>query len=567
MASITGLIMRPVNYIKSYWRVPKEGEHVSLKELSYYGMGGMGIYLAGDVFAMLMFTGTASVTGMIYGIEIRHAYIIGIIGTIIGYLLTPLGIMITDNLGNLSKKTMRTIHVVSAIAALASVGLWFMQSTRFDTILRDLYKHIAIKIVCTIISNYLGIYVLKFFGKKYGKYKPHMVLFGIPTLILATIYVFMPYQELTYSTKLIRTHIITNLIFMFNGPYTGNVGTIQGLMTPNSQERTKIFSFMPMLLGLFRSIFGIIFPIIASFTGGVLDITSYRYVVPIIGAIGIIEGFFIIKAKERVVVPKDHKVKVNILESAKVVFSNKYLWIKNISDLFGGFANMCDGVLNWIVLYGTRMQWVYGLLLNITYLPGNIGNMITPLVTRRYSKRTSILFMKSIQFVLRFGLIGVILIPSDVGKIVIVMAVSMISGIFNATASVIQNTLMPDVWDFLQWKTGKRLEASTGLFGYLTTPLGQLLGFISPYILKVCGLVSDWDIMYDPVIRNRLITIHIVITFAGMIISYLPYSFWDLTPEKMKKIASDLQKRADATAENTNEATAKTLTEGGEVNA
>ncbi|MDR1464836.1 MAG: MFS transporter [Oscillospiraceae bacterium] len=531
--------------LKANWKRPNEGEYLSIKEFMFFGLGGMGIYTLTDVVGLLGFSGTAMVTGMIFQISIMDTYVIGIIGTVIGFLTMPLNALITDNLGMLSPRLMKTIHIVSAALTAASFVLWLLPSAGLDSVLKDLFKHVAIKIVCTISGIYLSIYVLKFFAKKYGKFKPHMVLFGLPMLILATLFVFLPYKDMRYATKLILTHLVTNLITTFSGPYGGNVEKMQGLLTPNPQERMRIYAIAPMLLGLMRSIFGIVFPVIATFfADGQLNIATYRLIIPAFGLVGLLQGFLVIKAKERVIQPKDFKPKVNIGKALKEVFSNKYLWIRNISNLFGVFAGMFQGTLGWMLLYGTRLEWMTGIMLNLSYITTTPGQLIAPWFTKRYSKRASILGLKGVVLFFQLGFLAMIFLPGDVTKIIIFMIFSLITSFFNSTQGVISASLLPDIWDYQQWRSGERMEASTDLFGYITTPLGLLLGYVTPYMLKRVGLVRDWDILYDDGIRNQVIMLHIIVSIIGALLMTLPFIFYDLTPEKHQRMIRELRERA-----------------------
>ena len=140
----------------------------------------------------------------------------------------------------------------------------------------------------------------------------------------------------------------------------------------------------------------------------------------------------------------------------------------------------------------------------------------------------------------------------------------MILTVIDCCINVISGSLTPDVWDYQQWKCGERLEASTGLFQYFTTPIGMLFGYVSPYLLKLVGLVSDWDILYDPIIRNNVFNVHILIAIAGSILVAIPYFFYDLTPEKHQQIIRDLEERAaleDAAGEQDSETPSEEITE------
>jgi len=556
-----------VSYVRSYWDKPKEGESVSIKEFLSLGGSAMGIDLMGHTIAGISFSGGAMIIGMIMGVGIRDSYVIGIIETIIGYILMPFGAFIIDSLGQLDRKKMRILHTASLVVLGVALLLWFVPqsvSAKFDTLVRDLPKHIAIKLFFTVFSNYLGTYTLRWFGGKYGKFKPFIVLFGVPTLITASIIVFIPYQAMNYSTLLIVLHIACSLLGLFSGPFGGNIGSLQAVMTNNPEERTRIYSLMPMAQGLLRSIFLIVLPMIAQPFGGQLNIASYRFIIPIVGGAGLLESFLVLNVKDRVVQAEGHRPDVNIKKAVKEAFTNKYNWIVNISGLFVGFAYANDNAFNWIMLYGTRLEWMMGLLLNLSYLPATPGNLFTPWLLKRMDKRTALLTVRIIKTALEVLLAGMLFIQNDMVKVVVFLILSFIGSFINGVDVVISNTINPDIWDYTQWKTGERLEASLGLFGYFTTPVGMLLGLITPFILKLFGLVRDWDIMYDRGIRNQLISVHMFIAIIGSILALIPFFFYDLTTDKMRKINADLQARAQAEAAGNGQAQQELALEGEE---
>jgi len=530
--------------LKANWKKPREGEYLSIREFVQFALGGMGIYTASDALGAVNFAGTNIVVGMIFNVGIRDAYVIGLIGTILGFITMPLKAMITDNLGLLPKKFMRTIHLASAALAALCALLWVLPSSGLDYVVRDLLKHVAIRVICTILEIYLSIYVLKFFGKKYGKFKPHMVLFGVPSVALATAFTFMPYTEMRYSSKLIVVHLVTNLLELFKGPYNANVEKMQGLLSPNPQERMRIFSIAP-IMGLARSIYSMMLPVLATLTGGQLNIRTYRWIVPGFGIYGMLQGLFIIKTQERVFQPRDFKPKVDLVKAAREVFTNKYLWIRNLSRLFDDYSGAyIQGVLNWIFMYGLRMEWMMGLMLNLSYITSFPGNLMAPWYTKRFSKRKSMLLTRGIVLVCQLGFFPIIFMQNDMAKIILYMAVSLIVSFFNSSFSVIEKAMLPDIWDYQQWRTGERLEASTDLFNFFSKPITMMLGFISPYFFRVIGLVRDWDILYDAAIRNQVLTVVIIIAFIANVLMTIPFAFYDLTPAKHRQIIEDLQERA-----------------------
>lgn len=531
-------------YLKDHWNKPKDGEFVSIKEFLCMAFGGMGIYGVANVIGPLSFAATANVTGMIYGISFKDIYVITTIGTILNFIMIPINANITDNLGVLSKKMMKAINIVSLALTVLCIRLWFVPSSGTDFILKQLPKHIVIKVMTTIITMYCTLLVLRRFGKKYGKFKSFAVIYGIPTLAASTVFVFLPYTEMNYSLKLIWVHILSNFIGIFSTQYNNAVANLEYLMSPNSQERTKMLSVLPIFTGLTRSIFGILFPIVAQYSGGQLAIATYRWVIPVWGILNMLEGLLIVKVQERVIQPKNHKPKISVKKAAKDIFSNKYLWIQNISGIFGIFVGTQAGILGWLMLYGTRMEWLMGIILGVAKITSTPGNLVAPLITKRMSKKNALLMLRGLQAGLIATFLMITFIPSDVAKIAYLTFVTLILTVIECCINVISGSICPDVWDYQQWKCGERLEASTGLFQYITIPAGVLLGYVTPYLLKLAGLVSDWDILYDPVIRNRIFVVHILIAIVGSVLVAIPYFFYDLTPEKHKQIIKELEERA-----------------------
>jgi Na+/melibiose symporter-like transporter len=144
-----------------------------------------------------------------------------------------------------------------------------------------------------------------------------------------------------------------------------------------------------------------------------------------------------------------------------------------------------------------------------------------------------------------------------------VMVLCGLQTFFSCSNDVISRTITPDIWDYQQWKTGERLEASNGLLStYIFGPIGIAMGIIMPFILKIIGFTSDWNIFYDADIRNRYITVNIIIGALSNLLPAIPYMFYDLNKDKMLKINADLLERA-AAKDAENEAFAAVPAEGG----
>jgi Na+/melibiose symporter-like transporter len=371
---------------------------------------------------------------------------------------------------------------------------------------------------------------------------------------LVTVMVYIPYQNLRYGALLLLVHLITNLIAGVSATYSNGVDNFQARLSPSSQERTRIMSIAPMFNGLLRSLFGILFPVFADQFGGQLNIRSWKWIVPVYGLICLVGGLMEAKAKERIVQKENHVARVPLRKAIKEVFGNKYLWISNISACFNIVGEVQVMIVTWLMLYGTRMQWMTGIMVNLfKILASPAGNLIAPVFAKRFSNRQLTIGFRVVCSLMTAGLLLAMFVPSgwknaELIQILIVMIFSSLF-IFSAYAhSVISRTITPDIWDYQQWKGGERMESSNSLFGYITAPLTMALGAILPFLSKQIGLVGDWDILYDSAIRNHVFLLYIILAIFGNFLPMIPFFFYDLSKEKMATIQADLHERAAAAA-------------------
>ncbi|MGI6137249.1 MAG: hypothetical protein ACOYEE_05530, partial [Christensenellales bacterium] len=129
-----------IEYLKAHWNKPKEGEDVSIKEFTAIGLGGMGVNGIGYLGTVISFNVASYLIGPIFGLAVDDIYIVGMIGSIMGLLFNPLHMLVTDNLGELPKKTSNILHIVSAILCALSIGMWFVPDTVGEKFVIGLFK-------------------------------------------------------------------------------------------------------------------------------------------------------------------------------------------------------------------------------------------------------------------------------------------------------------------------------------------------------------------------------------------------------------------------------------------
>jgi Na+/melibiose symporter-like transporter len=329
------------------------------------------------------------------------------------------------------------------------------------------------------------------------------------------------------------------------------MGNVNLRASTHHNERAKIYSIVPVISGLASSLNGIFLPIIASIIGGgQQDISVYRLFMPIYGVFCLVVLSTLLKVKERVLEDAEHVPNIQLLKGAKSIYGNKYLWITNISSWFGFVGDVNEEVLKLLLYFGSRREWLYGIVLNLLKLPTSTpGNLMGMFWVKHFSNRTSMLMLRGTQLLLTLPLFFALRTGSGKGWLVQLVLVSVCLAVRNfvsCSATPVGGVMGCDQWDYHQWKTGERMEASGKLFDFFRVPLSFGVSAAMPFLLRSIGFMGDFSLLYNETLRMEYLNLFLVMSLAGSFMSAAPYVFWDLTKDKMKQIRADLEARAGA---------------------
>ena len=527
--------------LKQNWRVPRPGEYTSIKEFMYYCLGIMGVcgftficndtvtfsatYLCGSIFEIKMMDFTV-ITFIALGVKYATLYIESISMTIF------------ENLGHLAKDKARRAGLAYAVCFIVGVGFYFIPSAPFEGIIKGMPQLIANILVVTGVGGPVNWFLRYKFCRRYGRYKPFLVAYGIPIAILTCVIPFIP-RTLDYTTRLVLLHFLFTLRGRFTACYYDNAKTIIALITPNSVERQKYYSFGAIFLGGLRSVFRIVYPIMIRATGGYLNIRSYQIFIPILCVFSFAIAFFMIGVKERVASNREAAPKVEFGKSAKTLLKNKYLWIVNIAAVFGLWNAIADGVINYSLVYSLRIEWITGLA-SIAGITSVVGNLSMPMLVKRFEKRSIILVMRAIWVAVTAGyLLGL----HNGNSVPILMFFIFLRSAISAGCNGLTDGLNADILDYHQWKTGERADNMIGIFSWFTTPVSTVLGLVSPALLKMFGLTSDWDVLFDSTVFTNVMHVYVYLGMVGLVLSTLPFIWYDLTREKHDRCVAEIAER------------------------
>ena len=533
--------------LKENWNVPKPGEYTSIKEFLFYCLGIMGVcgftFICNDTVA---FTATY-LCGSIFEIKMMDFTIITFISLAVKYLtlyVESISMTIFENLGHLSKEKTRKAIIAYAVCLGAGVVCYFIPSEPFEVIIKGLPQLVGNILVITGIGGPVNWFLRYKFCTKYGRYKPFLVTYGIPIAVITCLIPFVP-TTLPYTTRLVVLHFLFTLRSRFSALYYDNPKAIVALLTPNSVERQKYYSFGAIFLGGLRSVFRIVFPIMIASTGGYLSVKSYQLFVPILSVFSFGMAFFMIGVKERVASNRETTPKVEFGKSAKSLLKNKYFWIVNIAGVLGLWNAIADGVINYTLIYSLRIEWIVGIA-SIAGITSSLGNIAIPFLIKRFEKRTIIIWMRAVWALITAGyLLG---LHFDNSVWILLFFIFLRSGI-SAGCGGLTDGLNADILDYHQWKTGERADNMINIFGWFTTPVSTALGFVAPALLKMVGFTSDWDVLFDSFIFGRAMRIYVYLGIVGLVLCTIPFFWYDLTREKHDFYVAEIAAREAAAKE------------------
>lgn len=531
---------RVIGFFKNifvYWKKPKDGEYVSNKEIFYFGLGTMGTIIV-DAIGIGWGVGCFLI-GAIYKITFRDLYIIGFINMLTGFIYGPIGMIITDNLGNVPKQTMKKLNRYLIPSAVAGGLFMLAPSTFLSNILPAFPKILGWNFLFGCIAAHYSKFILKKFSPRFGKFRSLIVTGWLPAMIATALIVYLPFRDMYYPNKL----WILNCLFGFFGmtkAFTGQRGALQNVISPNTQERVKINTVMTTLMAPIYGFMGILVPILATYTGGLNNYNTYRVYVMIFFLIGVPLTLFMgFGVKDRIILEEKHTTNINMFEGIRQVLKNKYLWIFYISDNMGAITSGVVSLVNIVIIYMLRQDWLMGIVNLFTGIFGFPGLFLAPFLAKRIGKRNMVLMARFLFY--SYFLFAYLAVKFSNAYLLYIGLI--LSNLFNTSGNIARDTMTSDMWDYQQYISGKRLESSMGILNTLGSPVVTLLAMTVPVVYGVIGFTNDWNLLYMQDIRTKILNVTLLLCLIQHTLGIIPYFFYDLSEKKHAKIIAELEER------------------------
>lgn len=371
---------------------------------------------------------------------------------------------------------------------------------------------------------------------KMGKFRPYLLYLGIPTALLGTLFVYLPYETMEYNQKFYSVLIVYTLLQVCSPFYLSAYSSLVQVLSPNSKERSWIIGISSIIYSFAPTVVNPAVRLI----GSTDDLHTYRIAFPIFCTIGACVSLLcIFGTKEKVIAPKQYVQKMGFIEGFRKVARNKYFWIINGSTWISFLNHSYGSLFEWVFLYGMNNKAIHTTMILIKGEAATPGMALSPLLTNKLGKKKIALLSLSVQAIC----IGLMITCYE--SYYILFALMFIKDMFGALSIIYLPAMKADIMDYQQYKTGDRIEGFIEQSGVLVgSIIGLATGYVMPFILRQYGLTNNFQDLYNADFRNPIIKVVIICSFIGTLLSIIPFFFYDLSEDKRSNMIRALKIRA-----------------------
>lgn len=375
---------------------------------------------------------------------------------------------------------------------------------------------------------------------KSGKFRPWLAITGIPTVIIAVVFVWLPYETMSYMQKVIAVFLCYNLLQCFYPFFQQAYTDLANVISPNSHERTDIVSVSSIIYSMAPSLTGLFVPMLSTLTGGLNSITTYRIIHPLVAVVGLLLSYVAYAGtRERIIVAESHVTQFKFSDAFRAVAKNKYFWITSLAGWLGFLEGAVGVIIGWTFIYAypDRMG-LYGVA---TTLIGNAAlwaMLICPIAIRVLGKRNLLIWCNVTNVVL----IGLLYpLYNNIPALIILYY---LNGFINSFSIVYNPGINADMRDYQQYFTGERIDGMFGAVGIIGSFIEMFTGMVLPTIYQMLGLEDNYDVLEVASFREDMFDVLIIAAVIGAALNFVPYLFYDLTETKQRGIVKVLKIRA-----------------------
>ncbi len=394
-----------------------------------------------------------------------------------------------------------------------------------------------------------------------GKYRPYLLTMGIPTVILGSFFIWMPYENMSLFMKcavVLGFNIAFQFFFSF---FNDSYDSLINVLSPDSIERSDVLSIRYVVENISPSIVGIIFPLLARLVTGedkLYDIKIYRYLYPPMLLFGFIISMIIYKnTSEKIVQPKTHRTGIRFGDAFRAVARNKYFWIISLAGWIGFLEVGFHNIMQWMYNYqGTCSAAQYSVITAIASNASFWPNLVGPFLIRRYGKKKILICTNALSVVFILCMLPIISSAGKPSAIWVLLIFTFINQFITSLGHLLGPGVNADIRDYQHYISGERIDGMFSAVGLIGNAITMVTGLALPAIYEKAGLNRevaqslgyDGSIVYD-VLYNRdyfvsICSILVVASAVGAALNTIPYFFYDFTETKQKAVVKVLKIRA-----------------------
>lgn len=509
VAALKAKAITGVSNLKKHWKTPPDGYFVTYREFLNLSLGGGAISFFSVIVQWTTLAMNIPMMISYFKVSTGFIFVLGIVASLIGLLRAPILSMIIDNSNSKKGKFKPFLLWTSILSVICFTAIPFIPEPWTSNVL-------------------------------FGFDIPSLPVFGVAA------------SQIDVTLGVIVMFVLLQIGTFFYTLLTQCMTGIEQTISPVTQERANISAFKGLISNIPGSLVNIIMPAVAGAffavgnTTGMNNISIYRWVTPICGIGGLILIFFTyFGTKERTVVHKKYKSKVKFLDGAKQLTCNKYFWIITIFTIAVGIRGNIN-MYYWICTYGIGGKAgdmaiaVCNMVLNNALIPGMV---LGPMIIKKFGKR-NVMIGSTVGFT-AMAFLQLFTLKSPYLMLVGIFFQNLFNGL-----SYVSAIMVPDVLDYQQWKTGKRLEGFWQNYtAFITTLFGLFTSALMPLFMSFGGIGFGDNIdvaLKDITIMNGTFKSVTWLGILGAIVSMVPMLFYNLTEKKHANYIRALKIRAAA---------------------
>ncbi len=474
-------------------------------------------------------------------------------------------------------------YILDDIAQSFNIGkyddVFKMNILKIDLVLQSLTNSVIG--IWDIINDLLLAAVVDKTRTRWGKFKPWLVVYAIPGVLLTVIYwtlpIFMGVEGIGNNMSRFAIFLVLQI---FSNLASSLIAIVrQGMtstITPNIVDRTRLITMANLLSGFIEKapeiLMGLLIDIyINSPKNQALEIANnyawqsgYNKMFVLGGVItavvsGLFALFYAFVAKERVMQTIERP---SIFGSIKSVITNKPLLLITLSEFLGAFSLNSGTNLYYInVLNFASMSTVVG-------IPGAVVSPLSysyvPWARKKFSTKALWIAGSHVDSVLMLGVYAAGELINFKGKrgyenlavmIPAFMLRETIWMFFWGIRKVIPEEMRNEAIDYGEWKNGFRTEGMTGVAkGLVTKMVNTAKGAIQPLLFKQFGYDPSASVGNQSVrARHALFWMCTLLPVVTGILSVIPQLFYDLQGEKKDRMYRELYERRQKMQDSVND--------------